>query len=176
MLLLMVWRTLNPEIHVSSLIFYFSLSVLVFARNVTKSIAHTSSQQYHPGQKDKKVHIFNNAFRVHIGHALRMSNCRFWMVTPKYGRGAPCQCRGFHTYSLWSSSLKAMVGRVGTNKCRALAKTIFEYVYMFAYKNSHTWGLPDTICGCTVRWEKYELESRRAARGKILHLWITPQC
>ena len=47
---------------------------------------------------------------------------------------------------------------------------------MFAYKNSHTWGWPDTISGRGVCWEKYELESGRAARGKILHLWITQQC
>ena len=154
--------------------FSISLSLSWFLQGMSPNPLLT----HHPSsipQKDKKVHIFNNAFRVHIGYALRMSNCRFWMVTPKYGRGTPCQCRGFHTYSLWSSSLKAMMGRVGTNKCRALAKTIFEYVYVFAYKNSHTWGLPDTMCGRTVCWEKYELESGRAARGKILHLWITPQ-
>ena len=175
MLLLMVWRTLNPEIHVSSLIFYFSLFVSLFLQGMSPNPLLT----HHPSsipQKDTKVHIFNNAFRVHIGYALRMSNCRFWMVTPKYGRGAPCQCWGFHTYSLWSSSLKAMVGRVGKNKYRVRAKTIFEYIYMFAYKNSHTWGWPDTISGRAVCWEKYELESGRAARGKILHLWITPEC
>ena len=176
MLLLMVWRTLNPEIHVSSLIFYFSLSLSWFLQGMSPS----PLLKHHPSsipQKDNKSTYFQQCIScTYWLYALRMSNCRFWMVTPKYGRGAPCQCRGFHTYSLWSSSLKAMVGRVGTNKCRARAKTIFEYVYMFAYKDSHTWGWPDTISGRGVCWEKYELESGRAARGKILHLWITPQC
>ena len=97
--------------------FSISLSLSRFLQGMSPNPLLT----HHPSsipQKDTKVHIFNNAFRVHISYALRMSNCRFWMVTPKYGRGAPCQCRGFHTYSLWSSSLKAMVGRVGSNKCR----------------------------------------------------------
>ena len=152
--------------------FSISLSLSRFLQGMSPNPLLT----HHPSsipQKDKKVNIFNNAFRVHIGYALRMSNCRFWMVTPKYGRGAPCQCRGFHTYSLWSSSLKTMMGGVGTNKCRARAKL---YLNMFAYKNSHTWGWHDTISGRGVCWEKYELESGRPARGEILHLWITQQC
>ena len=33
----------------------------------------------------------------YIRYAVRMSNCRLWMVTPKYGRDPPCQCRGFYT-------------------------------------------------------------------------------
>ena len=65
----------NTEIHVSSLIFYFSLSVF-FLQGMSPNPLLT----HHPSsipQKDKEVHIFNNAFRVHIGYALRMSNCRF---------------------------------------------------------------------------------------------------